>query len=117
MVEELGKQGIPIAEETVSAYCKALERLDWFSYSYFDNVYYVYDKSINHNRYINESEYRTMYSAYWKTVEEDKSFVRAELEIRQKYGSKPKKRLRPALCGFYHNQYDTLLRLINEDGE
>lgn len=117
MAETMERQGTPITEETVSGYCKAMARLDWFSYSSFDYVYYVFDKEEQHNKYIDQSEYRELYRNYWKTVEDDKSTVRAEVEIRAKYGSKPKKRLRPALNGFYHKQYNTLMKLIREDGE
>ena len=117
MREELEKQGITIAEETIANYCKVLNKLDWFSYSYFDCVYYVYDTSIKHNKYIDKKEYCEMYNNYWNSVKQDKSFVKAEIEIKAKYGSKPKKRLKPVLCGFYYKQYDTILKLIDEDGD
>ena len=45
-----------------------------------------------------------MYRNYWNTVRIDKSFERAEREIKEKYGSKPRKRLKEVVNGIYSRQ-------------
>ena len=76
---------------------------------------------MNHNRcaYLEKSGYselyKEMYSNYWNTVRIDKSFERAEREIKEKYGSKPRKRLKEVVNGIYSRQQNELIEIINAE--
>lgn len=112
MREELEKQGVSITEKTLSKYLSQIERLDWLTTTGFDYVYYVFDSAERHNKYISREEYISMYSTYWNTVREEKGYCKAELEILQKYGNKPKKRNKQEINGIYSKQYQQLIELL-----
>lgn len=115
MREELEKQGISISTKTLGKYQQKLKELGWTTQNYFDYVYFVYDKNLQHNRYITKEEYKEMYSNYWNTVRLDKSFDRAERQIKEKYGNKPRKRLKDVVNGIYSRQQNELIELINAE--
>ena len=115
MREELLKQGCSISPKTLQSYKHKIRQLGWTTYSYVDYVYFVFDKNQQHNRYISKEEYKEMYNQYWNTVRLDKSFDRAEREIKEKYGNKPRKRLKEVVNGIYSRQYNELIELINAE--
>ena len=111
MREELEKQGISISTKTIGKQVSL--RHDYLTYH--DYVYFVFDKNLQHNRYITKDEYKEMYRNYWNTVRIDKSFERAEREIKEKYGSKPRKRLKEVVNGIYSRQQNELIEIINAE--
>lgn len=115
MREELEKQGVSISPKTIGKYQQKIKELGWATQSYHDYVYFVFDKNQQHNRYITKDEYKEMYSNYWNTVRIDKSFERAEREIKEKYGSKPRKRLKEVVNGIYSRQQNELIEIINAE--
>lgn len=114
MKEELEKQGVAISINTLSNYYQHLLSIGWIEKDYHDFIYYVFDSNINHNRYITKEEYCIMYKQYWNKVREDKSFVNAEIEIREKFGNKPKKRVNVVTTAFCNDQYNIVLNYLEE---
>lgn len=112
MREQLESQGICICEKTLAKYQKKIEQLGWITRKPLDFIYYVYDKKKQHNTYITREEYNSLYQTYWNTVREDKGFDRAEREILDKYGSKPKKRYKQVINGLYCKEYNRVLELL-----
>lgn len=112
MVRELNRQGISICDKTLSKYLSHIEKLLWISKCGYDFIYYVFDKKEQRNKYISKEEYQAMYSRYWNTVREDKSFDRADKEILEKYGNKPKKRYKKEINGIYSKYYNELMKLL-----
>lgn len=115
MKEEIEQQGISISLNTISSYCNQLISIGWSYGTNTDFTYYVFDNNIQHNRYISKEEYCQMYQDYWNTVKQEQSFYNAEIEIRKKYGNKPKKRQLLVKNGIYNQQYQEVLDLIKGD--
>ena len=58
MKDILEKEKISVTAQTISKYFKQLQENDWIWLDgVFEFTYYVYDTSINHNRYIDKKEY------------------------------------------------------------
>lgn len=114
MKEELEKQGTYISEATISNYYDQLIKVGIIERSTFDYLYYVFDKNLGHNRYITKEEYRKLYNQYWESVRLNKGYQQAEVEIRQYYGTKPKKRRASVINGIFGEKLNELERIINE---
>lgn len=114
MCEIIKEQGNIITEATVRKYLKQINSIGIIEKPPQDYVYYVYDKKTQHNKYITSEEYKEMYRQYWNTIAETKNFDKAEAEIKEKYGNKPKKRLAYQINGIYKDYIEELENLLKE---
>ncbi len=119
MQEQLKLQGVEISLPTISGYNEHLIDIGWtYIETFYENIYYVFDTSSNHNRYIEKEEYKEMYKKYWQTViANDYDFTDAEINIKEKYGGKPKKRPKPMLNGFYSSQYKAVKEILKKENK
>ena len=119
MVERLADQNITITTQTISKYFNKIKELGWIDYislSADDYIYYVYDYTLKHNRYITAEEYNEAWRNYWKQVRVDKDkpypFEAAYNAMLKEYNGKPKKRMKPLINGFYIDQMKTIENLL-----
>ena len=117
MKDILEKEKISVTAQTISKYFKQLQENDWICLDgVFEFTYYVYDTSINHNRYIDKKEYCEMYKNYWITLRATHyDFDIAENQIRAKYGSKPKKRAKANINAFCFMQYNAIQEFLEKE--
>lgn len=116
MIESLEAHGVFISRPTLKKYCDVLLDADFYSYSYNDYVYSVFDVELQHNRYITEEEYTSFWREYFKITAdaepESKQYTMYRLCEARNYGKPPKKRAAAALNGIYTPLYNKALDLI-----
>ena len=108
--------GGSVSATTISGYFKQLSSIGWADQDPADFVYFLYDGSTGKPKYITREEYCSINKEFWQLIKKGgKTWKEAYTEIKEKYGSKPRKRPRAVKIAFAARQYEELWDLIDTD--
>lgn len=114
MEQIIKDHGGSISATTISSYFKQLSSIGWATRDPFEYVYFLHDGSSGTTKYISREEYCSINKEFWQLIKkEGKSWSEAYSKIREKYGNKPRKRLKEVKTGFFSKQYEELWDLID----
>lgn len=116
MADIMTQNGIRITPQTISSYFQHLQAIGWAFTDHFDYVYFQYDETFGETRYITREEYCAINKEFWKLINtKHYTWSEAYYAIKQKYGSKPRKRPRSVKNGFFLTQYQAVWDLIDNE--
>lgn len=108
--------GGSVSATTISNYFKQLSAIGWAAKEPFEYVYFLHDSSSGKPRYISREEYCSINKEFWQLIKKKKlSWSEAYSTIKEKYGNKPRKRLKEVKIGFFSKQYEELWDLIDDE--
>lgn len=114
MEQIIKDHGGSVSATTISNYFKQLSAIGWTDQEPFAYVYFLHDSSSGKPKYISREEYCLINKEFWKLIKKGgKTWKEAYTEIKEKYGNKPRKRLKDVKVGFFAKQYDELWDLID----
>lgn len=116
MEQIIQDHGGSVSASTISNYFKQLSAIGWASQDPFEYVYFLHDGSSGKTKYISREEYCSINKEFWQLIKNEKlSWSEAYSSIKQKYGNKPRKRLKEVKVGFFSKQYEELWDLIDTE--
>lgn len=114
MEDTIKEHGGSVSAATISNYFKQLSSIGWIVKEPFEYVYFLHDSSSGTTRYITREEYCSINKEFWQLIKTDKkSWSEAYSTIKEKYGNKPRKRVKDVKTAFSSKQYEELQDLID----
>lgn len=116
MEQIIKDHGGSVSAPTISKYFTQLSSIGWAVQEPFEYVYFLYDSSSGKTKYITREEYCSINKEFWQLIKQEKlSWSEAHSRIKEKYGNKPRKRLKEVKVGFFSKQYEELWDLIDTE--